>query len=436
MNLKALLKKDPSALTDEEKSFIKANAELLSKDEKTKFADVIEDEEDEEDEEIDEEQLEKLLGSSAMKAIEKKTEALAEALVAKFAEGVDKQRAKVASGESTNKNKEADETTFKFLKAMQAGDTATLKALTTSDSDTPKAGYTIPEPLLDAIMRIEQTQYGLARSEMTYRRLSGAGDSFRVPTVGTVAVFWTDEAGEKQSSQPTFSVATLTLKKLAVIVPMTEELLEDSAVNLTELVAQLVREAIDKEVDLQFFNGSGSPWTGLLRNTAIPALELGSGETDGSDVLVDDFLAAIDALPAGARRNAKFYMHSSFLTQIRKQKDSQGRYVFDPAVRIGDSVGTFLGYPVVLSDAFPSVADINTANEAYALFGDMKMAAVYADKADVRFKMLDQATITDVDGETVINLAQQDMVGLRAVYRVGFVLAQPTALVRLVAGDA
>jgi HK97 family phage major capsid protein len=348
---------------------------------------------------------------------------------------MEKQRARIAKGEDVDRSKEADETTFKFLQALRADDTTSLKALTTSDADTPKAGYLIPEPLANEVMRIGQGQYGIARREMRYFNFSGAGDTFRIPTVGTISVSWTDEGGEKPASQPAFGLVTIALKKLTTIVPMTEELLEDSQVNLTALVAELIRDAVEKAEDVAFFAGTGTPYTGLLKDTNIPAVELAATKINGTDVTLDNLYAAIDALPSGALSGAKFYMNRTFISQFRTAKDDNGAYLFNPSAAVDGQIGTFLGYPVVTSDAFPTVTEINSANEAYAIFGNLKVGAAYAEKGDIRLKMLDQATITDTDGSTTINLAQQDMVGLRVVKRVGYKTVLPTAMVRLVAGD-
>jgi HK97 family phage major capsid protein len=70
------------------------------------------------------------------------------------------------------------------------------------------------------------------------------------------------------------------------------------------------------------------------------------------------------------------------------------------------------------------------------MFGDFKRGVAYGEKSGILFKNLDQATITDVDGETSINLAEQDMVAIRAVQRVGMKVTLPAAMRRLVTGDA
>jgi len=66
----------------------------------------------------------------------------------------------------------------------------------------------------------------------------------------------------------------------------------------------------------------------------------------------------------------------------------------------------------------------------------LKLAAYFGDKQQIRAKLLDQATITDADGSTTINLAQQDMIALRLEERVGYVLALPSAVTVLRTGTS
>ncbi len=235
-------------------------------------------------------------------------------------------------------------------------------------------------------------------------------------------VYWTDEGAKKTSTQPQFNVVTQTLKKLAAIVPMTEEILVDSAIDLNSLLGTLFAEAISKEEDFQGFVGTGSPWTGVLNNGDVNHVDAAG---DATQLTADDFLSLIDATPTGALAGAKFYLSRSALSQVRKLKDLQGRYIFQgPA----DSLpGTIWDYPYQVSDSFPAIGEVGEG-DPFVLFGNLKQGVVFGDKQQLRIKLLDQATITDTDGTTVVNLAEQDMVALRVVERVGFVVALPKAL--------
>jgi len=316
---------------------------------------------------------------------------------------------------------------------LVARDTVTLKALTTSSSDTPKAGYLIPTELQKEILRIAAGEYGVARKEMRYLPFTGPGNTRQIPTLGTsVSVSWVNESAEKPSVQPLFGLVNQTLKKLAAIVPLTEELLEDSAINLTQLIATLFAEAISKAEDDAFFAGTGSPWTGILNNGSVNVVNMGTGE-GFSAMTADDLLDMIDKTPSGMLQGSKFYMNRTILSVIRKLKDTSNQYIYqNPG---GGLPATVWNYPVVTCDAFPGIT-ATAASKTFVLFGNLQKAAVLGDKQEMRVMLLDQATITDTDGQTVINLAQQDMIGIRVVERVGYVLALPTAVTVLKTGAA
>ena len=72
---------------------------------------------------------------------------------------------------------------------------------------------------------------------------------------------------------------------------------------------------------------------------------------------------------------------------------------------------------------FVTDGSINPAT-AYMFSGEWKHL-VYAMRQDITYTVLDQAVIQDNAGEIVYNLAQQDMVALRAVMRLGFALPNP-----------
>ncbi len=444
--LKTILAKDPSTLTSEEKAYLGKHWDFLNEDLRAKFADAAPadagedaDEDEDEDGELDEKALQDLIEKSGSAHVSKAAERIAKGLAEAFSTTVEDARAKFAATgtAAAGKNKEHDELTRKFIQALTQNDKAALremsKAITTSSEDDASAGYTIPEPLANEVLRITQAGYGVARREFAYHRLS-EGNTLRITALGTVlSVSWIDEGEKKPSSQPSFEIVTLTLKKLAVIVPMTEEVVEDSGINLTALIGELIREAIEKEEDMQFFNGDGTVWTGILHDTSIPSDTLAATKYAAS-VRPEDIINLADNTPLSV--NGKYYGNRTILSKLRtlrQNADGTGDYLYNP-LGAGSEFGTINGYPFVPVEAMPTLSEANAANEPFLIFGDLKRGVAYGEKSDVRLKTLDQATITDVDGETVINLAEQDMLGIRAVKRVGMKVTLPEAMNRLVSG--
>jgi HK97 family phage major capsid protein len=448
------LKSGYVALTADEKSLLKENVGLMTAEASKKFKDAEEaaaedegeDEDEDEDEgegedgEVDEKALREMIAKSATDEVTKKMGEISDMLVDKFFKGAKAQRSKfLATGK-----KEVDSSkneTRTFFKALLEGDKETLKAYkakaTTINEtgDDAKGGYLIPEELRAEVLRLAQNQYGVARREMFYLPFTGPGNERKIPTLLTgVSVSWVNEKGKKPGTNPTFSLVTQTLKKLAAIIPFTEEILEDSAVNLTALVAQLFAEAVAKEEDIQFFTGTGTPWTGVLNNGSVNHVDMGAGE-DITDITADDLLDMIDETPAGALTGAKFYLHRHALSVIRKLKDPvTGAYIFQ---RPTDGMpGTIWDFPYELVEAFPNKTEGLTHTKGIIAFGNLKLACILGDKQQIRAKLLDQATVTDGDGTTVLNLAEEDMIALRLEERVGYLLALPSAVTVLKTGTA
>lgn len=459
LTLKQVLKMDAADVekNDEAKSILQKNWDILNDDLRATFkafepeegAEGDEEEVDEEEGAIDEKALQDLISKSTRDHISKTADAIALGLVKDLESRVVAARKKAIDepgSRNGKKNKEHDEITRQFLIAMKAKDSKTLKELgmkavdTTSDDSGSDAGYLIPEPLANEVIRLESVGYGRARELFSYHLLT-QGNTRRITALGsTLSVYWLDEGEKKPSSQPTFSIVTLALKKLAVIVPMTEEVVEDVGIDLTGLVAQLIREAIDKEVDLQFFQGDGTVFTGIFNggngDVTIPTNKLGDNE-DVDDLRPEDILKLADDTDPAV--NGVYALHRTVLSKIRtlrQNDDGTGDYLYNPLG--GGDFGTINGRRVELIEAAPTKASAEgtaTPNLPIMMYGDFKRGVAYGEKSDVRLKMLDQATITDVDGETVINLAEQDMIAMRAVQRVGYKVTLPTAMRRLVTGD-
>lgn len=435
--LKDILAKEADKLSDEEKAFVKENAEKLSDGDKEKFASVIgESGEDDESKGMDLEAVKALISSSMQETAAKIAEKLSADLAGKFMAGVKEQRERALAGEKIKKDEKADAKTREFMKCLFANDLAGAKALSDSVSgaspDDAQAGLLIPTELRAEVLRIAETQYGLARREMFYLPFSGPGNERLIPTLGSsVRVYWTGEGKKKKSTQPGFDLVKQTLKKLAAIVPMTEEILEDSAINLTQLLGQLFAEAVAKEEDLQFFSGTGTPWTGVLNNGQVNIVYQITGGV--ANLTADDLLNMQDATPSGALNGAKYYMNRTVLSVIRKLKDKDGNYIYQNPGQ--GQPATIWNFPVELSDAFPLAADV-VDGSPYILFGNLKTGCIFGDKQQIRAKLLDQATITDTDDQTELNLAEQDMVALRIVERVGYLVALPKALTVLDSGES
>jgi HK97 family phage major capsid protein len=170
----------------------------------------------------------------------------------------------------------------------------------------------------------------------------------------------------------------------------TQALLDDSIVNLDEWIAREVETVFAEQETDAFINGDGvtkpkgflaytkvaqASWT--WGNTGYIATGVAGGfpATTPSDKLVD----MIYALKAGYRQNARWIINRATQSQIRKFKDAQNNYLWQPAAT-ADGNATLLTFPVVESEFMPDIA-----TDVHALaFGDFRRGYLVVDRVGVR----------------------------------------------------
>lgn len=339
---------------------------------------------------------------------------------------------------------EANKRIKTFVNALIENNVATLreleknhprfKEMTTDDTGSPYAGYVVDSEL-DAEIKHLITEYGVAAREMEAVQLR-KGDYKVNELVTDVTVSWADEAGSLLSTQVVLGQNTLSLKKLYALVTMTYELLEDSEIDLMAFIAGRVAEGIAYKEDLAFFNGDGTStygsFTGLLQDTDVSATTL-TGTTFAS-MDADDLIDLQDSLAQGAQANAKYYMHRTILSIVRKLKGTTNdHYIYQ---RPSDNLpATIWDKPVVLVEAMPSSSD-TAADTAFVLYGDLRKACIYGYKGTIRAELFNTGTVRNVANSADINLLTSDRKAIRFIRRVGYVLALGDAVVRLKTASA
>ncbi|MDR9786840.1 MAG: phage major capsid protein [Peptococcaceae bacterium MAG4] len=213
----------------------------------------------------------------------------------------------------------------------------------------------------------------------------------------------------------TFDQVTLTPHKAAALVEVSNELLQDEAVDLAGYLAQHFRDEIGELIEGQYWNGNGTApnLQGIL--TAVddegePLIK--RIETKGASVTADDVLALWAALPAKYRKNAVFVCNSAMEAVLRKLKDADGRYLMvqDLATGLGN---TLLGRPLVLAESFPG--DIEAGKDVL-MVGDFKRGIYIADKAGIDIQRNDSIGFN------------KDTVAFRAIFRTDIAIAWPDAM--------
>ena len=255
----------------------------------------------------------------------------------------------------------------------------------------------------------------------------------RLPVMGSFAsaYFVSGDTGLKQTSEVTWENKYIDAEELAVIVPIPEAVLDDADFDIWANVRPEVERALSKAITAAVLYGTNIPatWTTNLGAAGLVAGSTAASHTISAAAYTDYYEAILGETAAGVDGlfmlpEADGFMvsgnvaHVSMKGILRNVRDTNGQPIFKTNMQ--DSTRYELdGTPLY----FPTDGSI-TAASSLMISGDWNQL-VYAMRQDITYKVLDQAVIQDAGGNIVYNLAQQDMVALRAVMRLGFALPNP-----------
>lgn len=315
---------------------------------------------------------------------------------------------------------------------------AKVKAeMTTDSSGTPYAGY-ITDSLLSAEIRHLQTEYGVAAREMT--NVTFMQSSYKANNLTTdTSVFWVDEAGSIKSTQAVLGQETLELKKLAAIVTLTRELLQEQEIDFISFLGSRVAEGFAQAEDEAFFKGDGTStygsFTGLLENSNLNEVTMDAGDGAFTDLTVSYLRDMQDSTPQGALANAKYYMHRSILSIVRNLRED--------AVSAGDGAGAFLykspqgkepanidGYPIVLVEAMPKSSD-SAVDTSFVLFGDLRKGCIRGTRGGIIADRFNSGSVRNIADSADLNLITTDREAVRWISQVGYIAIVPSAITKL-----
>ena len=336
------------------------------------------------------------------------------------------------------KRKELNSTLRKTVSGIVSGDLSLIKEMTSDDTGSPYAGYTVDSEL-SAEIRHLMTEYGVARREMETVQLT-KGSYKANDLVTDVTVYWVDEGAVVSSTQAVLGQETLTLKKLGAIVTMTSELLEDTEIDLISFMASRVAEGFARAEDQAFFTGDGTgafgDFTGLLEVAGTNEVTL-AGTTFAS-MKAEDLIDMVDQTPSGALGNAKYYLHRTIMSVVRKLRedavsadDGAGAFIYQAPSQSGPA--TIWGYPTVLVEAMPAIGD-TAVDTSFVLFGDLRKACIFGYKGAIKVRRFDAGEVRNVADDANINLLTTDREAIRWTQRVGYITVIPTAVTKLTTG--
>ena len=206
----------------------------------------------------------------------------------------------------------------------------------------------------------------------------------KIPVVASHgSAAWMDEEGAFAESDEAFTQVTLSAFKLGTMLKVSDELLNDSYFNLEAYIAAEFARRIGAAEEEAFLTGNGtSKPTGLLHSTG--GASLGVTAASPTAITLDEVLDLYHSLKSSYRKNANFLVNDSTVKAIRKLKDGQGQYLWQPSV-IAGTPDTIINRPIITSQYMPTAA----AGEKTILFGDFKYYWI-ADRKGRTFKRLNE----------------------------------------------
>jgi HK97 family phage major capsid protein len=250
------------------------------------------------------------------------------------------------------------------------------------------------------------------------------------------AGFVNGDTSRKPTSKLTWGNKTITAEELAVIVPIPEAVLDDSDYDIWGEVRPRIMEAMGVAFDAAVLFGTNKPasWpTGLVAQAVAAgnSVDQSVAVAAGND-LYDQLLGAGGVISLVEADGYMVDGHVADITmraQLRGLRDDSGngQPIFLRSMQEGGQY-ELDGAPIY----FPRNGAWAAAT-ALLVSGDWSNL-VYAMRQDLTYKILTEAVIQDVDGSIAYNLAQQDMVALRAVMRVGWQASNPINRMNATAG--
>ena len=284
---------------------------------------------------------------------------------------------------------EGEETKAAFDGYLKTGNSNGLELKAGLSLAADSGGYVVPPETERAIDR--RLMAGSPMREIATVRTIGAG-VFRKPvsTAGVTAGWVAETAPRPETDPATLALLEFPAADLYASPAATQSLLDDAMINLDEWLAAEVEDAFAAQETTAFVSGDGiNKPKGFLSYDIVAEAGHGWGEigyvaSGGAGAFAasnpaDRLIDLIYAPKARYRPNGRFVMNRRTVSTVRKFKDADGNYIWQPATRAGETA-SLLGYPVTEIETMPDIA----ADSAAIAFGDFQRGYLIVDRAGVR----------------------------------------------------
>jgi HK97 family phage major capsid protein len=279
-----------------------------------------------------------------------------------------------------------------FESYVRKGETAALSGLEAkslsagSDAD---GGYLVPDETEAEIGRLLSAASPI-RSIAGVRQVTAAVYKKPFAITGPQTGWVGETAARPETTAPTLAEMQFPAMELYAMPAATQTLLDDAAVSIDQWIAEEVQAAFAEQEGTAFVTGDGSNKPrGFLDYTKVANDSWSWGNmgyvatgaagafpaSDSSDVLID----LVYSIKAGYRQNANWVMNRKTQAEVRKLKDADGNYLWQPAAT-ADGRASLIGFPVTEAEDMPDIGA-----DAYAIgFGDFRRGYLIVDRLGVR----------------------------------------------------
>jgi HK97 family phage major capsid protein len=339
-----------------------------------------------------------------LKAIEAKAD------TSKLVDRLDKLEAKAnRPGVRDDKSEGAEERKawLTYLRKGPQTDDVSLKTLTVAND--AAAGYLAPAEVSAEFIR-ELTEISPIRQFASVR--SSSAPSVKYPKrTGITNAKWEGEIEESEESDVTLGQTEIVSRRLTTYVDISNSLLMGSDGAAEAEVRQAFAEDFAQKEGLAFVAGDGiKEPEGILTSPAVPQVLNGHATTLSADALI----SLMYALPSVYRNRGVWVLGGSTLATIRKMKDGQGNFLWQPSFQVGQPE-TILGRPVAEAVDMPEIA----SGAFPIVYGDLGTAYRIVDRMQL-------GTLTDPYTQ-----AKRAITRIHGTRWVGGGVVQPTALRKL-----
>lgn len=253
----------------------------------------------------------------------------------------------------------------------------------------PDGGYLVPDETAAEIGR-RLSAISPIRSIAGVRTVSSA--VYKKPfAISGPATGWVAETDARpETAAPTLAELQFPTMEIYAMPAATSTLLEDAAVDIDAWLASEIDTAFAEQEGAAFVSGDGinkpkgflaqttvdeSSWTWGSLGYVATGVDGAFPASDPSDKLLE----TIYALKAGYRQNAHWVMNRKTQAEIRKLKDADGNYLWQPPASAGDRA-MLMGFPLVEAEDMPDIG----SDTLPIAFGDFARGYLVVDRAGIR----------------------------------------------------